>query len=354
MPFAIETSGLQMVVASAPVAQPALQLQKLLIGQAGQHQSPFAANDFQPSAPGQITLGWSPPASGPVPDNYVIWRAQTAFGSNVLSSYQVVGSVSAAQAIANYATYQQNSVGANGQGGFGLPPAAGNAAGPYPYVDWVSLAFTDKTAATASGYPITGGPQFYPAIGYNYKVQSFFQGSPSLLSASDMGSFMVNGRWPFCGGVFNGTLTQLVTAPAITPLGFTNCSRWTTQAPSDIINAFCDFGCPQWSLPIGGWQNVYINIWPTQNVSLSCEPERRPDINFQNPQGTTSEFFLENFAPGGVLLANRWNQVIVPISIFMVDLTSGVNITELSFYKDTKQIQTGGAGQNIYLEKYFQ
>ena len=299
--------------ASGTTGAPTL-VQMLLQGQTSQNQAsyPGGSNGYQPQSPNYTMIGW---LSVNGATSYNIYRATIPVGSqNTSPSYSAYASISASAAASAYSGYVSGSGGA-------------------PYQNAVNCAYGD-TVATNCVNGVQGGPEYWAATGYSYKVTAVVGGTESAQSAPHVGVYVSNGVKVLYITSFNYDPVANSTAGGTNPnTGNSQTVLWNSGS-SPYWNPYVGNGGTTWNLNVRAFNYFQFWIKADQNDSgsLATASEQEGDNLINTPtNGTNGTPFASYSTPSGNLQSGVWTLVKIPLSVLMTDVTRGRQNTHYKF-----------------------
>lgn len=234
----------------------------------------------------------------------------------------------------------------------GMASTGTGGAGTYCLSDLTTLALV---AASGTETSQTYGTVYLVNEPHIMQVQAVNGSGTSASSSDAILPFIVNGGYICSGGVFSGGMTKHATAPATTPLGYSEAVEW--NAPSvGIANTFALGSCSGYNVGVAGYNYIHFEFYTTQTgVTITAEPE----IGGDGELGPVQSIASYGSSCSQPMTANTWNDCKIPLagaSGINIDGPSGLlgksSVAQTSFYKITWGYM-GTATAQSYYEIYF-
>jgi hypothetical protein len=225
-------------------------------------------------------------------------------------------------------------------------------------------AYTMSQVATGSATGETVGAVLTGNQGYTYKVTAVVSGVESAQSAFAYIPFMVDGGFQASSGAFDSCVVANQTAPATTPLGWSQAAAWWPVEPASgpvtnppplpncngypqFMNTYTGWAAPSYHLSITGYKYLNLSVWTSQSgAQLSGDPEICGDAGLSLISATQ----MASYGPA-TLNPNAWSTYKIPVS---VAYSNKNGVAQTALYKITWGISgTPSTTTPVYIEYWF-
>jgi len=222
--------------------------------------------------------------------------------------------------------------------------------GSYSVVGTPSTNSYQDLAATLCVNGTAGsGPDYYVANVYRYKISAIVGSVEGPLSDTQKCVYYANGVQDHTGGDFNlNATTDYASTTGAPQGGHTLCMKMTTTGAFGDWIPWAGNNATQWNLAIGAYGYLAMDVKAMQSgSSLQLVPIRVGDVPIQNSGGTQLVVQSSTYA---TLVNGSWVRVTIPLSVLMLDYTSGTPTQLTAWYKTNVQNNSSNVGDVFYFD----